>query len=726
MKPKQQSFISMPRLVFYLLILSLCFSYVIYMLFVIQFQQHEKWVETGRREYNKRMKVTKRRGDIYDARMNKLATSEPGHSIFIDPQSFSQKQLRELLEKVCPLLDLDSDKLIKKLSPMKNCRFYWLKRRISEQEHAAVKDINTSGFYIKREYFRNYPERSLACQVLGFVGVDNNDVIDNKGLEGLEYAFDSTIAGRFMYLPADMELKSENDQSPSIALTIDSVIQHICESALESAHDQFQSKNGQILVMEPKTGRILAMANLPGFDPNHYQDFQKITYKNRVVSDIFEPGSSFKPIAMSAALEEKKIAPGETFLCEGRIIVDSGKPVKCNRAHGEVTPAQIITYSCNPGIVQIAFRLGAENMYRYLDSFGFLEPAGPDFPNSPSSMVKPWNNWYTRDLASIAFGNAIAVTGLHLTMAFCAIANGGIMMQPLLIEKIIDGNGKIIQEFKPQIKNKSISPETASLIMPMLENAVSEGTGKKALIKGYSVAGKTGTPQKLSPDGGYAENKYISVFVGVIPSDNPRIVVYVQLDDPNTEIAYGGGTVAAPVFAEVGEKIMRYMEVFPKIEPQAEEFQAKKSNAPRLAPNFIGLSFKEVEMEQKSSGLKLKLRGDGELVIFQLPKPETPINENTWINLYLGERNLYEKLYNKGNDSMPNFIGKTLKEVVNLLKGWNNPVKIIGHGMVEFQSPVVGTKLTPTMEIEVHLTTAFERKNLETQHDQREIPATGN
>ncbi|MDD2716013.1 MAG: penicillin-binding transpeptidase domain-containing protein [Candidatus Wallbacteria bacterium] len=728
MKKRVSPFISLPRLLIFLIAMNLSFIIIYFRLYQLQIIQHDKWLEFGKNEYSRSLKISKRRGDIFDVKLNKLATSEPVYSVFIDPKDFSTwkpADRKKFLELYAPAIGTDPAKLQAKLDSLKRSRFYWLKRQMTDEQHEALAKTKFEGVFSKREYARRYPEKYLAGQLLGFVGMDDMDILDNKGLEGLEYRYNDIIAGKFIYSSPDQEAKLDEDQSPSIVLTIDSVIQNICETALESACTTHEAVSGQILVMEPKTGRILAMANFPYFDPNNYHDYSPNAYKNHIVTDLFEPGSTFKPVAMSGALTENCIQLDETFHCDGSFMVpgDPGKPIRCLSAHGDLIPSDIIAFSCNPGISQVALQLGEKNLYKFIEAFGFLDPSFLKLPGEMSSLVIPWEKWYKRDLASISFGNAIAVTGLSLTRAFCVFANQGILMEPMLLEKILNSRGETIQEFKPQIEHKVLEPEIAGEIMQMLESVIAKGSGKRASIQGYKIAGKTGTPQ-IAGVGGYTENKYLSIFIGIAPSDNPRILSYIQIAEPNPEKSHTGGYIAAPVFAEIAEKILRYLEIFPILPKTIERPAAEVATVPLLTPNFVGLSLKEVEMERKSSTLKFKLMGDGDLVIFQLPRAGSPVSENVDVNLYLGERSLYEKLYSKGHNTMPNFIGKTLKEVVNLLKDWENPIQIKGHGMVEFQIPPGGTKITPTSEIEIRLSSASERNDYETQGSSGEVSTT--
>lgn len=711
---KNRSFFSKSRFAFFIFIFLISFLLIFLRLYQLQIKEYNKWKSLGKKEYSKSFKLTKKRGEILDSNLSLLATSIPIYSVFMDPKIFTDNELIDLALDLSKILNINAETFLKRVMEVRNYRFMWIKRKLSDEEYNKIKALNIKGIYFKREYARKYPEKNLAAQILGFVGVDKNDILDNKGLEGLEYKFDSILAGKFVYISPDKAIEETKNQSPSLVLTIDSVIQQICEENIKKVCEKYNAENGKVIVIESSTGKILAMANFPFFDPNKYKSYKQTYYKNRCVTDLFEPGSTFKMFTMASALEINAINLEEKFLCEGSIIVDTGSPIKCHAKHGELTPKEIIAKSCNPGIIQIAYRIGTQNLYEFIDKFNFLKKTKVDLPGDIKSRVKPWQKWYSRDLASIAFGQGIATTSLHMVQAFSAIANKGIIMKPYVVEKITDAYGATIKEFKPQILNKVISPKTASILIEMGEEVVKNGTGKKAYIKGYKVSGKTGTAQKFSPKGGYLEGHYISSFIGIIPADNPKMVIYVEINDPKTGGGYSpyGGVVAAPVFAKIAEKVMKYKGIFPaeKIKNNSNIIN-KHKNKITMVPNFIGMNPKMALIINKKGNFKIKIRGEGNIVIFQLPKPNTPYRKDMEINLYLGKRSLYEKLYIQSTNKVPNFIGKSLKEVLNIIKNWKNPVKISGSGRVISQYPPTGTLLTETLEVRINLSLEEENTN---------------
>jgi len=717
----KKNFFSKPRVLSYIVAIIIVFSLIIFRLYQLQIKETSKWKEFGKNEYKRSMRIIKKRGNIFDSNMNQLATSVPVYSLFVDPKIvFGESSI--WYNKISNITGISPNSLKKRIKKYKNYRFLWLKRNLSDREYHLLKNSKLIGIHFKREFARRYPEKVLASQVLGFVGNDDNDLLDNKGLEGLEYKFDDIISGKFVFLPqnqSDNTLKSA--ESPSIVLTIDSVIQHICEEELEKTCKKYNAKDGEIVVLEPSTGKILAMANYPFFDINNKKELNFKFFKNRVVTDRFEPGSTMKLITMSAALEENVINLDEEFNCTGSIPVDSGPPIKCDAIHGELTPDKIIAYSCNVGIIQIAFKLGAKKLYSYLGKYGFLDKVGINFPGEIPSQVKYWRRWYPRDLASIAFGQGIAVTALHMAQAISAIANKGVMMAPYLVDKIIDPEGNIITEFKPHIKNKVISTDTARKIMSMCKEVVDFGTGKLAKVKGYNVAGKTGTAQKSKKGLGYADSLFVSSFVGIIPSDSPRAVIFIKINEPDMKLAYGGGKVAGPLFSKIAEKTMRYMGIYPKEEKNDFAISKDSKENSNSVPDLVGKTLKEIKILSKNNKLHIKIRGEGSIVIYQLPKAGSKLSGTTSLNLYMGERSLYDKLYNKGQNIMPNLKGKTLKEVINHLKIFKNPVYIRGHGMVISQSPKAGSKIDITTKIEIILSSSNEVKHYENKQNSAEI-----
>jgi cell division protein FtsI (penicillin-binding protein 3) len=436
-----------------------------------------------------------------------------------------------------------------------------LARKLNPDKSAAIKKLNIKGLGFLKETKRIYPNSYLASHVIGFSGMDN------VGLEGVERDYNRYLKGiggwaiflrdarqkkldiwEKMVLPVD-----GND----LVLTIDEVIQYIAERELDKAFKDFHAKGATIIVMDPHTGRILALANRPTYDLNEHSETSKDSMRNRAICDLLEPGSVFKIVTASAALEEKKASEEDVFFCENGSYKAGGRILHDHRPHGLLTFRQVIEESSNIGTVKIAQLLGADKLYHYIKAFGFGSKLGIDISGEISGMLSPPRTWSKTSITSIPIGQGVAVTALQLASAISVIANGGQLMKPYIVDSIRDSQGHLIKENKPALIHKAISVDTAMRIKKILTGVVEEGTGKLAKVSGFSAAGKTGTAQKLEPNGTYSHTKYVASFIGFSPAEDPILTIVVVIDEPHPY--YFGGVVAAPVFQKVASDAIRYI-----------------------------------------------------------------------------------------------------------------------------------------------------------------------
>ncbi|HEY3246687.1 MAG TPA: penicillin-binding protein 2 [bacterium] len=445
--------------------------------------------------------------------------------------------------------------------------FAWVARKVAPQVAARVKALglgDSIGFLTEDR--RAYPNGSLGAHVLGFVG------IDNQGLGGAELAYDATLRGRAGSAVAERDgvgrvlietqRTIEAPQNGSdLVLTIDQVIQHIAERELERAVMQTHARRGLVLVMDPKTGEVLALAGRPLFDPNAGSRARPEQWLNRAVAVTYEPGSTFKIFLTAAALNSRAVTPEERFFCNGSLQVSNHVIRDAHGPHGWQTMSDMVTNSCNVAAAQVATRLGKEAFYRYIRAFGFGRATGIDLPGEVQGLVPPPAEWRGPGLQTIGFGQGVGTTALQILVASTALVNDGGMVRPHIVRAVRDPQGRVVRAMDVGRLAPVITAQTAHAVLRMMTRVVEEGTGTQAAIAGYPVAGKTGTAQKPSPAGGYDPNRFVASFLGIVPTTAPRLAILVVLDEP--EGAYYGGAVAAPVFREVASQALWYLRVPP-------------------------------------------------------------------------------------------------------------------------------------------------------------------
>jgi cell division protein FtsI (penicillin-binding protein 3) len=439
--------------------------------------------------------------------------------------------------------------------------FIWLARKLTPEKSESIKKLNIKGLGFLRETKRIYPNSYLASHIIGFSGMDN------IGLEGVERGFNKYLKGTpgWAIFLRDARLKKldiwEKMVLPvdgmDLVLTIDEVIQYIAERELEKAFKDFHAKGASIVVMDPHTGRILAMANRPTYDLNDHSGVGKDSIRNRAICDLFEPGSVFKIVTASAALEEKKVTEDDVFFCENGAYRVGGRILHDHTSHGNLTFRQVIEESSNIGTVKVAQLLGADTLYRYIKGFGFGSKLGIDLSGEISGMLSPTRLWSKTSISAVPIGQEVGVTALQLASAISVIANGGQLMKPYIIDSVRDNQGRIIKQNKPVLIRKVISVDTAMRIKKILTGVIEEGTGKLGKVLGFSAAGKTGTAQKIEPDGSYSHSKFVASFIGFSPAEDPLLTIVVTVDEPHPY--YFGGVVAAPVFQKVAGDVIRYL-----------------------------------------------------------------------------------------------------------------------------------------------------------------------
>jgi len=560
--------ISFVGICFFLLISVICAKAVYLQVFC------GSWLsKKAARQYEKSFVQEGKRGTIYDRGGNELAVSIEGTSIAaylnrMEDKATVSKSLADILGK-------DKHKLLKQFKTRQG--FIWVKRQAAPKEVDAIKALDLNGIGFIPEYGRFYPNKSVAAQVLGFTGIDGN------GLEGAEYYYDQVLSGtEKTYTVLKDALgrgfaKDQETQDPvyrsihsgkNITLTIDRNVQYITQTALEAAVNEFSAKSGMAVVMDPGTGEVLALSHYPSFNPNVFEQYPRHLWRNRALTDPFEPGSTMKIFSAAAALSSGTISPSTIFYCENGAYKIGANTIHDTHPRGWLSLQQIVKYSSNIGITKVIEMVGPETLYSTLKSFGFGDKTGLDCPGETTGVLRASNRWSKIDTSAIAFGQGISTSAIQLVSAAGAIANGGMLMKPFIVQSVTNENGRVLKRTAPEIIGHPVSPEVASLVKRIMQTVVTEGgTGTSAFLDGYTVCAKTGTAQKTDESGNYARGRYISSFLGFAPADNPRLVILVVIDEPSG--VHYGGTVAGPAFKKIAHETLQHLNVPPETQKGA-------------------------------------------------------------------------------------------------------------------------------------------------------------
>ena len=618
----------------------------------LQFFPDQRLISAKKRNFETFIKLKPRRGIIYDRHGRELAITVAAQSLFADPSLISNP--RGVSQKLGRLLKIPAKDIYKKIKN-KNRRFVWLRRHIKEKQAKTVQSWKIKGLAFLEEPKRVYPNGSMLAQTLGFVGRDGH------GLEGIELSYDKILSGeekqvfvrkdawgRPLFSDVNTNLIAMKSNGADIYLTIDSDLQFFFEKELKSVVKKYSAQSALGLIMDPQTGQILAMANAPSFNLNHPFKSKPEVFRNRCITDAFEPGSTFKSFIVATALK-KGLPPSShysgmegKFEMEGHII----REAESTHQFEDMTLREILSYSSNIGAAQLALDINQDFLYQSLKDFGFGSRLGILFPGeSPGILNKP--PWKRLQLATIGFGHAISVTPLQLVSAYAALASGGFLRKPYLVDSIYYKESGRKEVYESQVIRQVLNKEQAKVMTVMLISAVSEGgTGSKAQVKGFLSAGKTGTAQVVdTKQGGYVKDQYISSFAGFIPAHSPRFVIYVAVNKPQKK--FYGSTVAAPVFSNVAEYAVRQASLSPVLISEKNILQdikskplSKKKKSREVAskegnvPDLRGLSLRAAFKHAREKELQLKVRGSGK--VWQIiPSPFSPLPKDRKIEVIL-------------------------------------------------------------------------------------------
>jgi cell division protein FtsI (penicillin-binding protein 3) len=585
-----------------------------------------------------------RRGPILDRHGAALATSTPADSLFAQPRSLGDPV--RAAARLARVLDTRESELHALLTSDKP--FVWIRRKLPPAVAEQVRALREPGLGLIAEPLRLYPNRELAAHIVGFEGADG-------GLEGVERAFDKALQGTpgkavvgRDALGRDVvthRVLREPAPGSGVKLTIDTNIQYVAEREIDAAYRRTGSKAAMAVVMDPRSGDLLAMAIRPTFNPNVFTTSPKEALRDRAITDPFEPGSTFKIFLAAAALEEGVVKPDDWIHGENGAITIARTRIRDWKKQGWMTFSEVIQQSSNVGVIKVGLQLGADRYHRYMTGFGFGQPSGLGLPGESRGVLRDPSRWSALSLPTMSMGQEVSVTAVQLVAGVGAVANGGVLMQPRLVKAVVDEMGREMRQFPPRELRRVISPETASTLNAMLIRVVDHGTGHAAAIPGYRVAGKTGTAQKLDPaTRRYSHAPGVLSFVGYAPADDPRLVMLVMLDEPKNE--KWGSEAAAPIFASIGGEVLRYLEVPPRDAPAVQIVTGTPETVPasarepvvaaiapaledvpeRAMPDLRGKTLRQALGALAPLGLHVEIRGRGR-VVAQVPAPLAPIDE---------------------------------------------------------------------------------------------------
>jgi len=657
------------RVIFVTLGILLIFAYISYKIFSVYFIEGVGYIKAAKRFQHSNVKINIKRGSIYDINHKKLAISIPAKTLYARPKSINHKDAA--VKILSEFLDLEYKSVFRKLFSKKR-RFVYLKRMMLEEDaeklKAKFKEKGITGFGFENESKRLYPQKTLASQIIGFVGSDS------KGLYGLERSLDSKLRfkGEKLSVLKDAKhkiIEFENKDLTNVTgvyneavLSIDSFIQYFVEEELKKGVVEYGVKKGVALVMNPNTGEILAAAQYPTFDPNEYKKSAPILWKPQFLSMVYEPGSTFKAFSIALALKNKVVTPNSTFDCEngrmklGRFIIHDSHP------YDVLDVSNILMKSSNIGTVKIMSKIENKKFYDFVKDLHFGKRYDIGIPGQERGLLQPFKRWRKVEVANISFGQGIGITPLQLTNAFSSMINGGNLMKPIIIKKILDEKGNVVKENKPKVLKKLISKSVSKQLRKMLKGVVSkEGTAPRASIYGIEVGGKTGTAQKIDTTKRGYSDKRIASFIGFFPVKKPEFIILVIMDEPT--VSSYGGVVAAPVFKNIATRILKYYHKAPE-----------------------GIKLDDLKLNLTSLDKNIKL-----------------LENVLAIEKRLGKANIKEEIKKDSRIDMPDLIGKDTRTALTILEDNNLDFEIIGKGVIYKTIPTQNTKINKNEVVKIFM-----------------------
>ncbi len=640
----------------------------------LQLARHSDYMARAMRQQRRTLDITPKRGSIYDRNMHPLAMSVPVQSAFAVPTEV--KDIFMAARLLSGVLGMSQDLLREKLQS--GATFVWIQRKLSPEKVQAIAALNLKGIYFQEENQRFYPKRDMASHVLGFVDVDD------KGLGGIEHEYDSLIRskGEKIVVMADARQRwfdggvAQADRGVNVILTLDEKIQYIAERELAAAIEKTRAPAGTVIVQDPNSGAILALANWPKFNPNAPLDSSADSRNNRAITSIYEPGSTFKLVTLAAAFDQNLIRAEEVFNCENGAVTVAGHLIHDHKRYGMLTVADILANSSDVGAIKIALRVGSAKFYDYIRAFGFGTPTGVDLPGESRGLLRRLDHWGSFSIASVSMGQEVGVTPLQMIAAVSAVANGGLLYKPYVVKEMRRGDQILPLDgpSAPEIPRKIIQPETAATLRRLMEGVILHGTGKAARLDGWTVGGKTGTAQKIDPNTKrYSPTNVIASFSGFAPINNPAVTILVSIDSP-AGYPHDGATVAAPVFKRIAEQVLPYLDV-PRDVP--------------LNPRLIQTAYHPGEDLQDSSLDDFTPVDFSTQVPLEEEDPKTVKAKNTMQQL----PEVMVAADEDGGISVPDFTGKTMREVTESCLHLGLDPILVGSSLASQQTPAPGARV---------------------------------
>ena len=678
---------------------------IVFRLVDLQILKYGEFEQRAQKQQQRTIDISARRGIIYDRNGNALAMSVNVDSVFAVPSEIpDQENTAHLLARI---LGVDRDELLAKMKSSHS--FCWIARKLDPEVSQRIRALNLRGIYFQEEPRRYYPKGDLAAQIVGYVGMDD------EGLAGLEHAYEDTLSGKPGTMVVSMDARKHRfgriekrpEPGDNLVLTIDDKIQWIVERELDKAMEDTKAVAGMAVVQNPKTGEILALANRPTFNPNDARHITPAMLKDHAVSDIYEPGSVFKTVTYSAALNEGLVKPSEMVDCQGGVINLNGLRIHDAHKMGVMTIQEAFAHSSDVAAVKTGLKLGDDRFYKYIRAYGFGQQTGIELPGETRGLVKPPSRWSKVSIGAMSIGQEVGVTPVQAISMISTIANDGVYTPPRIVAGITKANttaGTQTIAFKPATSHRVVSTMTAAQMKQMMEDVVLFGTARRAILDGYTSAGKTGTAQKVDPaTGRYSKTKYVGSFAGFAPVNNPAVSIIVVLD--SAQGLHQGGQVSAPVFARIAQQVLAYMHVPHDADLKRDEFKklrAKASEEDSEEPiqEHMGEALEDIADEQPaatpSKATQAKMTSADKKLIAKanapaapkeekpLPAPASNVQPNGTVVLDVG-----------GGATVPSFLGKSMRAAIETAQNSGVELDAIGTGVAREQSPAPGAPMPP-------------------------------
>lgn len=670
------------------------FLIVVAKLFWIQVVDHQEYRQIARKHLERKRELLAQRGNITDRHRQILAVDLIHYSMALRPKLLKDRV--GAAKKIAPLISVPYRAILKKIQG--SSRFVYIAHRLSVDTAEKLRALGIRGMELEKKFSRYYPYGELAAQTVGYCSYEN------EARAGLELEYDRLLRGKpgwTIFLRDALGNQFPNLDFPtnqpvngmSLETTLDMVYQSIVEEELRNAVKTHQALSGSAVLLDPRSGEVLALANAPGFDPNRYNRYRLDDYRNRAITDAYEPGSTFKMVALALSIEQLHLNLNkELVYCENGRYRLGRKFIEDHHPYAYLTARQAFERSSNIGVIKLAQKFSAPEFYRYARDFGFGALTGIDLPAEESGMLHKPGEYSRYSLSYMSIGYEVVATPLQIAAAYGAVANNGVLMQPYVVRKILDDKGHVYKTHEPQVIRQVVLPETAEKMKDVLVGVVENGTGHTAKLAGLTIAGKTGTAQKLDRNtGSYTSDRHVAYFVGFFPAESPRFVLLVVVNTPRK--GYYGSQVAAPAFRNIARRIIGLPG-----ESEQPRYRVAQMDLPggnRYLVPLEGMKIKTAKKILQRRHIDYKVIGDGDVVLRQEPDAYSEVTTKTTVRLFTdGERRIEPK-------RMPQLTGLSLKEALHILEAWNVPVEVEGSGTVIRQQPRAKKMLSAKSKIKL-------------------------